>query len=249
MKLVFSFVGYKTKQIPINSFIKNNTVFLEENLILLNEINLNENKNLKKEIILNEFKKRKCNLLYSTKPFKKETSLWIPYRENEPTIEGMFFPSNTVIKNLYLKELLVYLKSFAVESICRIHIFNVNKKGIPQTSLINIPIIKVKEGDIKIKINLEKYSLMMPKNGVFIGVELIVSEKNRTTIVNKENEKIELISPFLYYVPTKIEKNNYTFLRYTKGKWKNITKYQPRYNNETKKFKKIYKPAISIVLN
>lgn len=244
--IIFSAIGYKTIKLPFQYFKNSKEVFLTKDLIELDKVVIDSKYNTE-DIKLNVFKKKKCNLLYSTNPFIKGKSLWIPYRKNEPTIEGLYFP-NELTKSTYLKKVVVFMKSFTEESVFRIHIYNIDKNGFPNKSIINTPIQKMKRGDHLLTINLKDYDIEMPKRGVFIGIELLLVKQNISYVKNQENEKAKLISPFLYYIPTPLSKNkSYIFYRFTKGSWKKIINYQPRFNTK-KDYKKIYKPAITLIL-
>jgi len=143
--IVFSSLGFKTNIISLDSLRKIKTVYMLPSNIILDEIIITNKKSFvhnKKTIVINKFSKRKNSLIYSTKAFERGESLWVPFRENEPTIEAIYFPNNkgTVTK---IKEVLLHLGSFTKNPKFKLHLYKPNDEGLPSDDLINLPIQEV----------------------------------------------------------------------------------------------------------
>ena len=243
-KLLFSSIGYESLIIELNDFQKLQTdvIYLSPNLIGLNEVSISDKRKKKiKPTIINKFNKNRANLIYSTKAFEKGESLWVPFRESEPTIDAMFFPNTYKNLNVYVDKIQLYLSSFADAAIFRIRIYEPNKDQLPGNDLISLDISEIKQGNHLYTLDVSDYFLTIPENGIFIGIELIVKESNMTTLENNEGYTTELHSPFLFYLPVK---EAYSFYRFTKGAWKEIKKKAQI--SPLQKSKKTYKPAISL---
>ena len=101
----------------------------------------------------------------------------------------------------------------------KLRIFKVNKEGFPDVDLLNEDIIvTVKIGLKKNTIDLSKYNLSMPDEGVIIAYEWMIVEENKYVFEYKNGNKKE---SFITYAPSLIvnefeEPCGYT---YRKGKW------------------------------
>jgi hypothetical protein len=83
----------------------------------------------------------------------------------------------------------------------------------------------------------------MPTNGVFVGFELLIIDKNKSTGSDMKGNNFTLYSPYLNFI--RVEDEDYFWL-YTKGKWIKTKQEVPDF---LIKEKIVYlKPAISLKL-
>jgi hypothetical protein len=83
----------------------------------------------------------------------------------------------------------------------------------------------------------------MLSSGVIVGFELLILDENRITRQDKTGREYDLYSPYLNFT---YEKEEQSFLLYTKGGWIRTNQKVPHF---TKKNTFLYfKPAISLVL-
>jgi len=95
-----------------------------------------------------------------------------------------------------------------------------------------------------LKINLEKFNLIFPKKGIFVGIELLIIPENAREFQNNLGDVATVFSPFLKYIPT--SEPEYKYWLYTSGKWIQQCQSIPEYAKSIKNL--FYKPAISLVL-
>jgi len=248
--LLLSHVGYESIKISLND-ITNIPIKLRMKNIKLEEVKISFDKTSKKKeyFYLNKFKKNRTSLVYSLEPFNNKSNLWLPFRENEPTIETMYFPYNEEYgKFTQLEEVIINLRSFKTESKIRLRIFQADDESKPGNEVIlQNPIIKVSDDESLIKIDLHDEYIYTSKEGIFIGVEYLIIPENLTLEKNlKENVETNLYSPFLKYIRVK---GIYEYFIFTKAKWEKVRKIAPNYIINSKNSKEFsYKPAISVKL-
>jgi hypothetical protein len=241
--LVVSYVGYYSKYICISDL--KDKIILKPQVFQLPEVYIKTgNVKSSKPLFINKFKKKKCFLRY-TKYDSVNNNLWVPFRPNEPAIEAISFPDNSKdYKGKKLKEVRVYLTTFKTPATFRLRIYSADKKMEPGPDLLKIPLTAdVVKNNSLITINLEKYNLIFPENGIFVGVELLIIMKNKTTL-NKDGNEYTVYSPFLNFIKT-YEKGR--FWQYSEGKWTQNNSTAPVFT----KGKRVlyYKPAITLVLD
>ena len=258
--LVISHVAYKTQKIPINR-INNSMIELYPQAYKLDEIVISPNNVNNNEIIVNKFKKRKTLLLYSRKPFNFNGNLFIPYRPAEPTIETIYIANDKKYDKKYkIKEVWLYFRSFNRNPVkVRLRIFSCKNDSPHKDLLKQTLIFQVNQNNYLAKVNIEKFNIYFPENGLFIGSETLIIPENKSIIPNQQGDTAIVYSPFLYKLPSK-NIGDYWF--YSKGKWTKSGYWYWQndiwYMTENKKKKKekdeimskyyLLKPAISIVL-
>ncbi len=173
---------------------------------------------------------------------------------NRGWLNAKYFPYElTYTKTKFIKSAIVITKSNVKDAIFKLRVFSKADNGEPDSDLIEEDIIvMVKKGRKKSKIDLSKYNLVFPKEGVFIAFESLMIEKNKYDFKytiegrsKKQNEK--------YYAPDLVctlsdEENSYHMAN---GKWLKLNIW---HNNETKsnllKFNnKVLEPAINLILS
>lgn len=244
--IIFSHIGYKSIKKSIKDLILDSQVFLSPKTIILDDVNIT-NRNDSKKVKLNKFKKSKTATPYSKEPFNNNGGSWVPFREDEPSIETVFFPYDSLYGDFpEIKEIKVCLKSFKDGATFKLRIFKPNVSKVPDEDIVlSNPIIKTKRGDHIVTIDLSNDNVYMSENGIFIGIEYLLIPDNAKSIKNEIGNETTLYSPFLMYTSEK-EFNEYYI--YSKGKWLKQNKKVPEIYPKRPK-NKYYKPAISISLS
>jgi hypothetical protein len=106
--------------------------------------------------------------------------------------------------------------------------------------------VSVSKGVKETKFNVTKFNLRMPKNGIYVGFEKLIIEKNKlektTTDPNTNTTKTQRIYyPFVLYNSVL---RDFLFA-YSGGKW--IKQSKQNLDNPTEKTL-IYEPAIHLIL-
>lgn len=167
---------------------------------------------------------------------------------NLPWIYVKYFKNNSEIKSVqYLDKAIVYTRSNVADATFKLRLFKANEKGEPGEDLIiDAIVVHVKRGNKKNMIDLLKYNVKIPKEGVFVGIEWILAENNRirtTTYVKGE----EVFSDFKYapdLISNKVEKTN--SFRYISGEWKSNEEFiKTKEESDPKPF---IEPAINLIL-
>lgn len=244
--IIFSHIGYKSIKKSVKDIISDSIVFLTPKTIILDEVNIT-NRNDSKKVRLNKFKKNKTATPYSIQPFTNNGGTWVPFRENEPSIETVFFSYDSLYGDFpEIKEVEICLKSFKDGAIFKLRIYKPNASQIPDEDiLLSNPIIETKRGDNVVTIDLSNDKVYMSENGIFVGIEYLLIPDNAKSIKNEIGNETTLYSPFLMYTS---EKEFYEYYIYSKGEWIKQNKKVPEIYPKRPK-NKYYKPAISILLS
>jgi hypothetical protein len=101
--------------------------------------------------------------------------------DNGPKIDTKFFPYLASYKRTkYLKQVSIYTDSRIEDAIIKIHFYNVDPNGYPAEELLEKDfVVTVKKGTRTNWFDLTKFNLKFPKNGLFIGFEKLMIEKNK----------------------------------------------------------------------
>ena len=168
--------------------------------------------------------------------------------DNGPRIDAKFFPYNPKYKKTkYLKQVAIITDSQLESSSFKIHFYAVNPDGSPgETMLQKDYLVSVKKGVKKSFFNVVDFNLRMPKNGIFVGFEKLIIEKNKlereVVDSNTKSKTIQNIYfPLVLY--NYVERDFiYTF---SKGKWSKQTRDDIA--NPSEKMR-VYEPAINLIL-
>ncbi len=225
-KIVFSALAYEVKTISSKDIT---TVLLVQKTYEMPEI-LVTARIKTKEIEIGDAEKIHHSQLSGDKPwiFAKLFEFEEKYNET-PFIKEIVFISNNNIKNAKLK----------------IRVFSMND-SIPSDDLLSEDIIvTVKKGMKKNKVDISKYNLEIPKEGILIGLEWLIIDENKYDFVYKEKKKKK---SFITYAPSLVI--NYTDKRlgytFQGGKWFRNRKYTSKNFKEIKN--KAHTPAINLIL-
>lgn len=168
--------------------------------------------------------------------------------DNGPRIDVKYFPYLSYYKKTkYIKQVSIYTDSQIENATFKIHFYNVDTNGFPGEEILNKEfIVSVKKGMKKTVFDISDFNLQLPKNGVFVGFEKLVIEKNKieTTITdfNTNTTRIQkTYFPFVLY--NYVEKEFlYTF---SGGKWNRQSKET---NSKSSDKMMINEPAINLIL-
>ncbi len=160
-KLQISVLGYKSKITSVSA---------------TGEYLLAPNDNLIEEILIQNLKNSKTLKVGISK--KSHTAL---IQGQFPQIIAKKFDYDTIFKQTpFLKEVEVFTKSPINNATFKLRIFKHDKNNdIPGEDLVSESIIiKVKKGQRKNIIDVSKYMIKVPKEGIVIGVENIIIQEN-----------------------------------------------------------------------
>lgn len=225
-KLIFSALGYEKKTV----LIKNNT-----------EVKLKPTEYQLEEVVI--FKTLGTN---SIEIGKTKNATYQAF-DNGPKIDTKFFPYlEKYKKTKYLKKVSVFTDNLIENASFKIHFYSVNNDGFPSTELLDKDfIVSVKKGVTKNIFDVTKFKLQMPKNGVFVGFEKLLIEKNKvekTTVDANTNTTKKTITyfPLLLYNRVELE-SIYTF---SGGKWNK----KSNNSDNLKDIISVNEPAITLIL-
>lgn len=225
--LVFSALGYEKKRISIS---KAASVFLKPIAFQLDEI-----------VISKRYETR-------TVEIGDTGSDIFQAFDNGPRIDTKFFPYLPSYKRTkYIKQVVIATDSRIDEAFFKIHFYRVAPNGFPGEELLSKDfVVSVNKGLKETKFNVTKFNLRMPKNGIFVGFEKLIVEKNK-----QEKELLDANTN-----STRTQKSYYPFVMYNNverdffytfsgGKWnKQISEEKGNGSNKIR----IYEPAINLIL-
>lgn len=237
-----SYIGYETLTLSISEAITAEEINLIPKSLSLEEVVVKPTKKKSRILTINKFNKKDCRVRYY--PLERNRNLYIPTRPQEPTIEAIYFPYKNEYQNKKIKEVLLRTTSYKkTPTSFNLRLYEGDENGIPSNSLLgkNL-IIETTKPNETIRINLEKHQLSVPKNGIFVGFEVLIIDKNQRSMIDSKGNKIASYSPFLNF--TREEKEEWFWL-YSKGEW---TKTKQKAIHDLHNNLIYNKPAISVVL-
>ena len=227
-KLIFSTLGYEKKIINASEASEVN---LKLAAYLLNEVVISKSIGTK-----------------SVEIGKNKNEMYQAF-DNGPKIDTKFFPYLPAYKKTkYLKQVSIYTDSRIENAIIKIHFYNVDSNGFPAEELMEKDfVVTVKKGTRINRFDLTELNLKFPKNGLFVGFEKLMIEKNKTEkTITDSNTNITQVQktyfPFVLY--NYVERDFlYTF---SGGKWNRQSNQSE--NGLTGKMK-INEPVITLILS
>jgi hypothetical protein len=227
--LVFSAVGFEIKKTSIQD---NEKVILKEAIYKLDEVIVTKRKQDK------EFK-----IGGAEKIHHKQLS------GDKPWVYGKLFEYDSIYKATpYLKKIVFFSDSEKKGAKLKIRIFQFNN-SIPTIDLLDEDlIVTVKKGMRKNEIDISKYNLRFPKNGIVIGLEWMIIEENKfvfeyTTSMTKKKSKEKSYAPSLIVNYSKVENS----FNYSEGKWSR-GKIFTTDKNDKPWYNTVMMPAINLIL-
>lgn len=161
-----------------------------------------------------------------------------------PWIYAKYFPyQQEYSKTRFIKNAIVYTTSQVRNATFKLRIYEVKEDGFPGLDLIDQDIVvAVRKGSQKLTVDLSKFNLTIPKNGIFIAYEWMIIENNKYTFDYKDkNQK----SKYVTYAPNVIcglveTENTY---EYKGGRWLRRSKSKSGLYEG-----KVLEPAINLTL-
>ncbi len=222
--LVFSALGFEKKTLVATDNI---IVVLKPTEFQLDEV-----------VLIKKFKTKEIEI-------GKITDKVLQAFDNQSRIDIKYFPYLPKYKKTkFIDRISIYTDSKIENATIKIHFYKLDNNGFPGEELLKKDyIVAVKKGTIKNTFDLEKFNLTMPKEGIFVGFEKLLIQKNKIekTVINPMS-KIEKTQ--ISYAPLlmvyRLEKP-FTFVFYG-GKWNKET-------NENGDKLMISEPAINLILS
>lgn len=168
---------------------------------------------------------------------------------NVPWIFARYFPNEKEIQQVqYIDKAIVYTKSMVAEGSFKLRLLTVDESGCPGEDLLDEPIIfSIKRGNRKNRVELLPYNLKMPKEGLFVAVEWVLTENNQARL-NTFVKKTTLFEDYRFapdMVNNHVEKSN--SYRYMNGYW--FSNEQFIEEKDLVKEKPYADPAIGLILS
>ena len=169
--------------------------------------------------------------------------------DNGPKIDTKFFPYiSSYKKTKYVKQVSIYTDSRIENAIIKIHFYTVDSNGFPAEEMLDKDfVVTVKKGTRVNRFDISAFNLKFPKNGLFVGFEKLMIEKNKTEkTITDSNTNITQVQktyfPFVLY--NYVEREFlYTF---SGGKWNRQAKLDK--NGSSSKMM-INEPVITLILS
>jgi hypothetical protein len=224
--LVFSAVGFETKRTTLSDGDK---TILVSKIHELNEVVIDRLK-LTKEIEIGEAKKKRSKFLSGGEP-------WIYAKR--------FSFEESFVETPFIKTIIFFTDSEKRDAKIKIRLFEFDN-SIPTDDLLNEDIVvSVKKGMSKNVIDVSKYKLKIPKNGVVVGLEWLIIDENKFQINISGTDEEKFRSS---YAPSLIinyseEENAFS---YRNGAWERAKKYDSKTNDPWNN--KILTPAINLII-
>jgi len=164
--------------------------------------------------------------------------------DNGPRIDVKFFPYQAEYKKTpYLKRVTVYTDSRIEDATVKLHFYKVDANGYPGDELLQKElIVKVKNGTKINKIDMSDFGLVIPKNGLFVGFEKLMIEKNKKEkiVINPVTKDTQIQRTYYPLMLYNYVERNFLFT-FSGGKWSKQT------DDASGKIK-VYEPAIHLTL-
>ena len=225
--LIFSALGYEKKTVKASEADK---VILKINAFELSEV-----------VISKRFETKEIEI----GKVKNETYQAF---ENGPRIDAKFFPYLAKYKKTkYIKHVNFFTDSQLESTSFKIHFYAVNPDGSPGEELLQKDyLVSVKKGVKKTFFNVADFNLRMPKNGIFVGFEKLIIEKNKLEkeVRDSNTGKTTIQKTYFPYVLYNYVEREFIYT-YSGGKWNRQTKKDV--NNPSDKMT-VYEPAINLIL-
>ncbi len=227
-KLIFSAIGFEKKTVSLSAA---KTVLLKPTDIQLDEV-----------VISKSIGTRQVEI-------GKTSNTICQAFDNGPRIDVKYFPYQaSYSKTKYIKNVTIYADSRIENATIRVHIYSVDANGFPDKELLTKNmIVPVRKGTVTNLYDLSDYNLKMPKNGIFVGFEKLLIEKNKLEKTKTDPVSGKTSVQTTYYPLVLYNRVERDFLyTYSGGKW---NRQAPENNNGTSGKITIYEPSINLILS
>ena len=164
--------------------------------------------------------------------------------DNGPRIDVKYFPYSTNYSRIkYIKKVILLTDNRIESATIKIHFYSVDVNGFPGEELLKKDfVVSVQKGVLKTRFDVSDFNLKIPKNGLFVGVEKLLIEKNKiqkliTDLNANKTSSATKYAPFVLY--NFVESD--LLFAFSGGKWS-------RQINEDATKTKAYEPAINLLL-
>lgn len=227
-KLIFSTLGYEKKIIKASSVMEVN---LKPMAYSLNEVVISKSIG-SKEIEIGKSK----NEIYQA-------------FDNGPKIDTKFFSYiSSYKKTKYLKQVSIYTDSKIENASIKIHFYTVDSNGFPAEELLDKDfVVTVKKGTRINRFDLAKFNLKFPKNGLFVGFEKLLIERNKTekTITDLNTNITQVQKTYFPFVLYNYVEREFLYT-FSGGKWNKQTNQNER---DPSPKMMINEPVITLILS
>ena len=164
--------------------------------------------------------------------------------DNGPRIDVKYFPYSTNYSRIkYIKKVILLTDNRIESATIKIHFYSVDANGFPGEELLKKDfVVSVQKGVLKTRFDVSDFNLKMPKNGLFVGVEKMLIEKNKIQkpIADLNANKTSSATKYAPFVLYNFVESDLLFT-FSGGKWS-------RQINEDATKIKAYEPAINLLL-
>lgn len=230
-KLVFSAVGFESQTTTVQN---GSNIIMKSVVYPLQEVVITKPKQ-SKELEIGEAKK-------------------IYHRQlsgEQPWIYGKLFEYDSVYSTTpFLKKIIFYSESDLPKAKLKIRIFDFNGTKPTEDLLEEDLIVTVKKGIRKNTVDVSKYRLRFPTNGIVIGLEWLIIEDNKYEFEYVESDTKKRVK-MTSYAPSLIvnyDKREIGF-DYSQGKWSRKKRNDQLYNKEAPWYNAVMLPAINVLLS
>lgn len=224
-KLIFSALGFKKKKVDVG---QTGVVLLSQTAFQLEEVVIQNRKETKRI----EIGQTRSGIMEAF--------------ENGARIDVKFFPySMSYKKTRFIKKVSIITDSQIEAASFKIHFYSVDTSGFPGGELLDRDfIVKVSKGNTRTIFDVTKFHLSIPKNGLFVGFEKLMIEKNKIdkTFTNKDTKVTttqKIYAPMVLY---NWVARDFIFT-FSAGKWNKLTKSEGQRDKMM-----VNEPAINLIL-
>jgi hypothetical protein len=225
--LVFSALGFEKKKVKISKMLEVN---LKPIAYQLDEI-----------VISKRFETREVEI------GETKSEIFQAF-DNGPRIDTKFFPYYQSYKRTkFIKQVAIFTDSRIENATFKIHFYAVDATGFPAEELLNKNLlVSVNKGSKETKFNVTRFNLRMPKNGIFVGFEKLIIEKNKleNTVTDLNTNTAHIQKTYFPFIMYNSVARDFLFT-FSGGKWNKLIKEKEK--NAPSKVK-VYEPAINLIL-
>lgn len=163
--------------------------------------------------------------------------------DNGPRIDVKFFPYKPEYKKTKNLKLVSIIADNRIElATIKLHFYKVDENGFPSGEMLTKDyVVTLKIGTRKSVFNISDFNLKMPINGLFVGFEKLIIEKNKLekTIVDANTKTAKIQKTYFPFVLYNFVERDFLFT-FSGGKWS-------RQSNTPNKIM-VYEPSINLTL-
>jgi hypothetical protein len=170
--LLFSSVGFKMLKLPVSQI--NSTVFLEESVTILKEVGVKGKKRLRSTVI--------GNIRGRNHFSAKGPNQYAKFLKNELNADG-------ILEELIFYVDPAYIKDDRANATINIRVY-ANQNGLPGEDLLTENLIlSLKRNTNRFSVDISKYTIPFPQNGLFIGFDFIGYFENDNFVPYSRNNR------------------------------------------------------------